>query len=62
LYEHMIIARRMGEGEWEILTIELDGMDVCACEDAYERVAHLDRYICIFRKENLREEQRINTS
>jgi hypothetical protein len=24
-----------------MLTIQFDGMDMCACEDAYERVAHL---------------------
>jgi hypothetical protein len=35
-----IVARKW-EGEEQMLTIELDGMDACACEDAYERVAHL---------------------
>jgi hypothetical protein len=39
----MIIAK------WEILTIELNGMDACACEDAYERMAHLDIHIYIFK-------------
>ncbi len=28
-------------GRGRLLTIELDGMDVCTCEDAHERVAHL---------------------
>ena len=31
----------MEKGEKQILTIELDGIDVCAREDAHERMAHL---------------------
>jgi hypothetical protein len=34
----------------KILTIELDGMDVCTCKDAYEGVAHL-----FFEKKSQRE-------
>jgi hypothetical protein len=33
-------SRRLGMGK-KTLTIELDGVNVCACEDAHERVAHL---------------------
>jgi len=44
--KHAGVGDTKGRKEDKRRTIELDGVDVCACEDAHERVAHL--FVCFF--------------